>query len=244
VTPAVAAGLSLGEYAALVCAGALDLAQALRLVRLRGIFMQEAVSGRRTAMAAIVGLDAAAVERVCAEASARGVVEPANFNSPGQVVIAGDEEAVEDGIARARAAGARRAVRLAVSAPFHTSLMRPAARRLAEVLAGVPLRDARIPVVSNVTAAPVRRADDIRRLLAEQVASPVRWEMSVRAMAAGGVTTFVEVGPGTTLAGMVRKTVPDARVLHVDGPATLQQTLRALPEAQGGGPGAAGGAHG
>ncbi len=240
VSPQMAAGLSLGEYTALVCAGALDPADALRVVRQRGVIMQEAAAGRRTAMAAILGLDAAVVERVCAEAAARGVVEPSNFNGPGQVVIAGDEEAVEDGIARALAAGARRAVRLAVSAPFHTSLMRPAARRLAEVLAGVPLQDARIPVVSNVTASPVQRADDIRRLLVEQVASPVRWEMSVHAMARSGVTTFVEVGPGSTLSGTVRKTVPGARVLRVEDPQTLDQTLRALAQA----PAGPGGAHG
>ncbi len=237
IRPQAAAGLSLGEYAALVSAGVLDPEDALRVVRLRGIFMQEAAAGRQTAMAAILGLDPAAVERVCAEASVRGVVEPANFNSPGQVVIAGDDQAVGEGIARARAAGARRAVRLAVSAPFHTSLMRPAAHRLAEVLAGIPLRDPRILVVSNVTAAPVRRAEEIRRLLVEQVASPVRWEMSVRTLAHAGVTTFVEVGPGTSLSGMVRKTVPHARTLHVEDPASLEEALAALarePAAEGG----------
>lgn len=226
--PDLAAGLSLGEYTALVCAGAMRFEDALKVVRARGRFMQDAAANRRTAMAAVLGLDAEAVRRVCAEASAAGVVEPSNFNSPGQVVIAGEEAAVADGIARAKAAGARRAVLLPVSAPFHTSLMAPAADRLAEVLATVPVTAPAVPVISNVTAQPVGRPDDIVRLLVAQVASPVRWDDSVRTMAASGAETFVEIGPGTALSGMIRKTVEHVRTLHVEDPKSLEDTLRVL----------------
>lgn len=227
-TPAMAAGLSLGEYSALVCARALGFEDGLRIVRQRGRFMQEAARGRQTAMAAILGLDAAAVRRICTQASVRGMVEAANFNSPGQVVIGGDEAAVQEGIALAKAAGARRAVLLPVSAPFHTSLMRPAADQLAAVLERVSLRKAEIPVVSNVTAQPVQAPAEIRRVLAAQVASPVRWDESVATMAEAGVATFVEVGPGTTLSGLIRKTVRDTTVVHVEDRASLDEALRIL----------------
>lgn len=240
VAPNVASGLSLGEYTALVCAGSIRYEDALVVVRRRGTFMQEAAAGRRTAMAAILGLDAPAVRRVCDAAASRGVVEPSNFNSPGQIVIAGDEDAVHEAIRLAREAGAKRAVQLPVSAPFHTSLMRPAAQRLGEVLAHVMIAPATIPVVSNVTAQPVRDAGDIRRLLVEQVASPVRWDESVRAMADAGVTTFVEIGPGTSLSGLIRKTLPSARVAHVEDPSSLQEALTTLePARQGAGDGKA-----
>lgn len=228
--PAMAAGLSLGEYTALVCAGALGLGDALRVVRRRGQFMQEAAQGRRTAMAAIVGLDAHAVGRVCAGAARHGVVEPANFNSPGQVAIAGDEAAVFEAIVRAKAAGARRAVLLPVSAPFHTSLMRPAAERLAPILEALALTEAAIPVVSNVSAQPVRAPEEIRRLLLAQVASPVRWDESVTAMAARGVTTFVEIGPGTSLSGLIRRTASGVRTAHVEDRASLVDAMRVLEE--------------
>ncbi len=226
--PAMCAGLSLGEYAALVCAGALEFADAVRVVRSRGQVMAASTAGTRTAMAALMGLDAAAVERVCAQASVRGVVEPANFNSPGQVVIAGETDAVEAAIELAKTAGAKRAVRLAVSAPFHTSLMRPVAERFAVVLERAGLRDARIPIVSNVTARPVSRAEEIRKLLIAQVSSPVRWEQSVRTMAEFGITTFVELGPGTTLSGLIAKTASGVQVLHVEDQESLDRTLKAL----------------
>jgi len=225
----LAAGLSLGEYSALVAAGALALEDALPLVRQRGRFMQEAARDRRTAMAAILGLEAEAVARVCEQAAAKGVVEPSNFNSPGQVVIAGDEAAVQEGMALARAAGARRAVLLPVSAPFHTSLMAPAAARLAPLIERLPLREPDVPVISNVTARPVRSPGDIKQLLVLQVARPVLWEPSLRAM--GHVGTFVELGPGSTLSGLIRKTVPQARVLRVEDRATADETLAHL-EAQ------------
>lgn len=226
--PAMVAGLSVGEYTALVCARALKFDDALRVVRKRGRFMQEAARDRQTAMAAIVGLDAKTVSHVCAAAEAYGVVEPTNYNCPGQVVIAGDEAAVREGIALAKGAGAKRAVLLPVSAPFHTSLMRPAADRLAAVLENVPLADAQVPVVSNVTAQPVQASEDIRRLLVAQVATAVRWEESVRAMAGAGVTMFVEIGPGSSLSGLIRRTVDGARILRVEDRASLQETVQQL----------------
>lgn len=226
--PALAAGLSLGEYTALVCAGAMQFEDALRVVRARGKFMQEAAGDRKTAMAALLGLDAETVRRVCAEASAAGVVEPSNFNSPGQVVIAGEEAAVTEGIARAKAAGAKRAVLLPVSAPFHTSLMAPAAERLAEVLATVPVAAPAVPVISNVTAQAVGGPDEIVRLLVAQVASPVRWDDSVRTMAGSGADVFVEIGPGTALSGMIRKTVEGVRTLHVEDPKSLDDAVGML----------------
>lgn len=226
--PAMAAGLSLGEYTALVCADALAFEDALPVVRRRGQLMQEAAAGRRTAMAAILGLDAQTVKRVCQEAAAHGVVEPSSFNSPGQVVIAGEEAAVLAGITLAKAAGARRAVLLPVSAPFHTTLMRPAADRLAPLVQQVPLRPARIPVISNVTAQPVQEPEEIRGLLIAQVASPVRWEESVQTMLAAGVKTLVEVGPGTSLSGLIRKTVPQVTVAHVEDRASLDEAMRIL----------------
>ncbi|HET6948101.1 MAG TPA: ACP S-malonyltransferase [bacterium] len=224
----VTAGLSLGEYTALVAAAAIRLEDALPLVRQRGRLMQEASSGRRTAMAAILGLGPGAVADICARAGAKGVLEPANYNSPGQIVIAGDHAAVQEGIALAKAAGAKRAVLLPVSAPFHTSLMSPAAERLAPLLAQLSIREPEVPVVSNVTAQPTRSPEEIKRLLIAQVLSPVRWEESVRAMSDMGVRTFVEIGPGSTLSGLIRKTVPHARVLRVEDPATLGETLDQL----------------
>ncbi len=225
--PSMAAGLSLGEYSALVCAGALQLEDAVRLVRLRGIFMEEATRDRDTMMAAVVGLTPGQARALCAAHGHRGVVEPANFNSPGQVVIGGDAPAVKEAAAAARAMGARRAVPLAVGAPFHTSLMRPAAERLAVELERTPMRDAGIPVVANVSALPIQRADEIRRALLAQVASPVLWEQSVRAIYDSGIRRFVEIGPGTTLSGMIRKTV-EADTCHIADAESREETLRWL----------------
>lgn len=224
------AGLSLGEYSALVAAAAMRLEDALPLVRSRGRFMQDAASGRATAMAAILGIDAADITAVCRRASAKGVVQPANFNSPGQTVIAGEEAAVEEAIVLAKAAGAKRAVRLPVSAPFHTSLMAPAAERLAPLVEQVALRPPQVPIVSNVSAQATQSPDEIRRLLVAQVSSAVQWDASVRAMAGMGVSTFVEVGPGSTLSGLIRKIAPGARTLRVEDPETLTETLAALGE--------------
>ena len=227
LAPTCAAGMSLGEYTALVCAGAMALEDAVRLVRLRGTYMQEACAGCDTMMAAVIGLDADQIRRLCAEYQHLGVVEPSNFNSPGQTVIGGETAAVRAALGAATARGARRTIPLAVSAPFHTSLMRQAADRLAGDLERLPIRTARIPVFANVSAAPVREPDEIRRTLLAQVASPVLWEQSVRAMHAAGVRLFVEVGPGTSLSGMIRRTVP-AETRQVDDVASRDAAVRAL----------------
>ncbi|MBI3998122.1 MAG: ACP S-malonyltransferase [Armatimonadetes bacterium] len=229
VRPDLAAGLSLGEYTALVAAGAMSLHDAVRVVRQRGRLMQEAAEGLETAMAAILGLPSGRVAEVCE--SVEGFVEVANFNAPGQVVIAGEIAAVEAACDRLRATGARRAMRLAVSAPFHTSLMRSAADRLTPVLESVPLHPALFPVVANVTAQPVQHPAEIRRVLLDQVASPVRWEQSVHTLRALGASAFLEAGPGTTLAGLIRRTLPDVPVLSVENQASLEGALAALATA-------------
>ncbi len=226
VRPELAAGLSLGEYTALVAAGALAFTDAVALVRQRGKFMRDAVEGRQTAMVAVLGLSAERVDEICQQTP--GVVEAANFNAPGQVVIGGEVGAVEDAWARLQAAGARRVTRLAVSAPFHTSLMKPAAARLAVAIGRVAVAPARIPVVANVTARPVREPQEIRSALLDQVASPVRWEQSVQALRALGASVFVEVGPGTALAGLIRRTVPGAEAVSVQDQDTLDAALRTL----------------
>ncbi len=225
--PECAAGLSLGEYSALVCAAALSVEDAVRLVRRRGMYMQESSAGRDTMMAAIMGLTPEQTRALCADHAHLGVVEPSNFNSPGQVMIGGDTQAVKAVLAAARAAGARRAIPLAVSAPFHTSLMRPAAEKLAADLERIPIRTARIPVFANVSASPVRHPGEIRRALVEQVASPVLWEQSVRAMHDWGVRLFVEVGTGTTLSGMIQRTV-SATTSNVQDEASREAALSVL----------------
>ena len=228
VRPDWVAGHSLGEYSALVAAGALGLADALRTVRRRGEYMQEAVPVGVGAMAAILGLDLPAIEAACREAAEGEVVAPANVNSPGQVVIAGHGAAVDRASARCKAAGARRAVRLPVSAPFHCALMGPARERLAPVLEALPIRDPAVPLVRNVDARVVRDAASCRDGLARQVCGAVLWQESVELLAREGVTTFVEVGPGTVLGGLVRRISRGARVLSVDSPQSLEAAVAAL----------------
>jgi [acyl-carrier-protein] S-malonyltransferase len=223
--PAFVAGHSLGEYSAHVAAGTMTLAGAVGVVRRRGRYMQEAVPVGTGAMAAILGLDAEAVGRACEEAAEGEVVSPANLNGPGQVVIAGTAAAVERASQRARAAGARRTVRLPVSAPFHCALMRPAERRLEPVLRELPVRDPQLPVVANVDAQPKLTAADGIEALVRQVSSPVRWEDVVRRLLAEGVRTFVEVGPGSVLSGLVRKIHRDAHVLRFASPADLESIV-------------------
>jgi [acyl-carrier-protein] S-malonyltransferase len=204
--PSHAAGHSLGEYSAHVAAGTLSFADALRTVRRRGRYMQEAVPVGEGAMAAILGLDADTVAEACAEAAADGgVVTPANLNAPGQVVIAGDAAAVRRAGAVAKARGARRVVPLAVSAPFHCPLMKPAEDRLAPDLRGLEAHDPRFPVVANVDAEPKRDAAAAIEALIRQVSAPVRFEAVVRRLVADGARTFVELGPGTVLAGLIRR---------------------------------------
>jgi len=206
---ATVAGHSLGEYSALCAAGALDLAQTAKLLRLRGEAMQAAVPVGEGAMAALLGLDLEAAQAAAAEGAGGEVCAAANDNAPGQVVISGAKAAVERAIEAAKARGAKRGILLPVSAPFHCALMRPAADAMAEALAGATIRAPFVPLVANVTAAPVADPDAIRRLLVEQVTGMVRWRESVAAMAAGGVSQFVEFG-GKVLGPMVKRIEPDA----------------------------------
>jgi [acyl-carrier-protein] S-malonyltransferase len=228
--PAAAAGHSLGEYAAHVAAGTLDWLAALRTVRLRGRFMQEAVPAGQGAMAAVLGLPAEAVEEVCRAAAHDGeIVSAANFNAPGQIVIAGHAGAVDRALQAApREAGAKRAVRLAVSAPFHCALMQPAADRLRTVLAELRFAAPSFPVYVNVDARPVRSGEAAREALERQVVAPVRWQACAEALADDGIDTFVEVGPGHVLAGLLRRTRDDLRVLSAGEPAELEAAAAEL----------------
>jgi [acyl-carrier-protein] S-malonyltransferase len=230
IRPSWVAGHSLGEYSALVAAGTLTLAEAVVAVRRRGQYMQEAVPVGEGAMAAILGLELAAIEEACRTAAGSETVAPANINCPGQVVIAGHAGAVDRATEACKAAGAKRAVRLPVSAPFHCALMMPAQERMAHDLAALAFRDPAFPLVNNVEARPVRTAGECREGLVRQVSSPVRWQGCVERLVAEGVTTFVEVGPGTVLTGLVRKIAKGARVLNVEDPASLEKTLAAMGE--------------
>jgi [acyl-carrier-protein] S-malonyltransferase len=223
--PAFAAGHSLGEYSAHVAAGTLSFADALRTVRRRGRYMQEAVPVGVGAMAAILGLDADGVARACAEAAEGEVVTPANLNAPGQIVIAGHAAAVARAGERAKALGAKRAIPLAVSAPFHCPLMKPAEDRLAPELRALAAKDPSVPVVANVDAEPKRTAADAIDALIRQVSSPVRWEDVVRRLIADGATTFVELGPGSVLAGLIKKIDRSVKVASVEDEAGLEAAL-------------------
>ncbi|HSS38585.1 MAG TPA: ACP S-malonyltransferase [Polyangia bacterium] len=216
--PAVVAGHSLGEYSALVAAGALRFSDAVRLVHLRGKFMQEAVAPGAGAMAAILGLSADEVAGVCLEVAEGDVVSPANLNGGGQVVIAGQKAAVDRACAALKAKGAKRAIPLAVSAPFHCALMQPAAERLGAELSRVEFATPVVPVVTNVEAAPNQDAGRIAELLARQVTAPVRWEESVQRLAGMGVRRGLEVGAGNVLAGLVKRIAPEIEVLAACDP--------------------------
>jgi len=228
VTPGLAAGHSLGEYSALVLAGALRFADAVRLVRRRGEFMQEAVPVGTGAMAALLGVELAAVEQLCAEAAQGEVVGVANINSPGQIVIAGHRAAVERAVAAAAARGGRKSVMLPVSAPFHCALMKPAADRLVAELERVAVSDPRIPVIRNVDGGVTRTADEVKPFLIQQVASPVRWTACVERLAGEGATSFVEVGPGRVLTGLLKRTLEGARGHAVEDPASLDRAVAAV----------------
>jgi [acyl-carrier-protein] S-malonyltransferase len=221
VTPAFVAGHSLGEYSANVAAGTFAFADALRLVRRRGQYMQDAVPAGEGAMAAILGLDADKVAAACAEAANGDVVSPANMNGAGQVVIAGSRAAVARAGERAKALGAKRVIALAVSAPFHCALMKPAEERLAPELRALRVEAPRVPIVANVDAEPKRDAAAAIEALVQQVSSPVRWEAVVRRLASEGVTTYVEVGPGTVLSGLIRKIHREATVVNFGSPDDL-----------------------
>ncbi|HUH11876.1 MAG TPA: ACP S-malonyltransferase [Longimicrobiales bacterium] len=227
-----AAGHSLGEFSAYVAAGTLDFADAVRAVRRRGELMLSSGEDRPGTMAALVGLDDEGVEAVCREASdGGGVCVAANFNAPGQVVISGDVPTVQRAMDLAKDAGAKRAIRLNVSGAFHSPLMAVAEAGLHAVLDSVELRDPRVPVVSNVTAAPVTRAADARRLLVEQLTSPVRWAASMRAIREAGVERFIELGPGSVLTGLLRRI---DRAASCDTVGTAEEVRSRLDEARRG----------
>lgn len=222
------AGHSLGEYTALVAAGSLKFNDALRAVRKRGLYMQEAVPPGEGAMAALIGIDIESVRSICAEASSCGVCAPANINSPNQIVIAGHRPAVETAVELAKAKGAKRAVMLPVSAPFHCELMKPAAEKLAAVFEETGFSDLSVPLVTNVDAKLITCGAGARDALLRQVAAPVRWSESIRLLVDEGVTRFVEVGPGKVLSGLMRQNDRQCKVLNVEDTQTLNSTADAL----------------
>jgi [acyl-carrier-protein] S-malonyltransferase len=230
VQPAVMTGHSLGEFTALVAAGAIDFGHCVDLVRFRGRAMQEAVPKGAGAMAALLGLDDAEVEAACAEAAQGSVVEAVNFNSPGQVVIAGEKAAVLRAIDAAKARGAKRAIELPVSVPSHSSLMKSAGARLGERLASTEIRSPRIRYLSAVDSVEHSDPDDIRGLLVRQLSSPVRWTQTITTLSSGGATCIVECGPGGVLAGLVKRIEKgrDTRSLSLDDPESFQSALAAV----------------
>jgi [acyl-carrier-protein] S-malonyltransferase len=223
-TPSVMSGHSLGEYSALVAAEAIRFADAVRLVHLRGTLMQQAVPAGTGAMAAILGLDDDAVERSCAEVTI-GVVSAANFNAPGQVVIAGESAAVDAAIERCNAAGAKRAMRLAVSVPSHCRLMEPAADKFADALRNVVIVAPTVPVLHNVDTEPAGAADAIRTRLSAQLSKPVRWTACMRRMIERGVDNVAECGPGNVLAGLIKRIDKSIRVVSLGDPARFTEAL-------------------
>ena len=227
VQPAAAAGLSLGEYAALACSGVLSAGQAVKLVAERGRLMDEAARDTGGTMAAVLNLGAEPIERACREASDEGgQAYPCNFNCPGQIVIGGERAAVERAGKLCMESGARRVLPLNVAGAFHTPYMQPAANGFQPFLLETAFSAARLPVYSNMTAQP--HSGDFAKALYRQITSPVRWEDTLRHMAAAGITTFVEVGPGKTLTGFVKKTLPEAAIYNVEDAASLVATLAGL----------------
>jgi len=223
--PQLMAGHSLGEYSALVCAGVINFADAVKLVELRGKLMQEAVPEGTGAMQAIIGLDDAAIRKACEESAQGQVVSPVNFNSPGQVVIAGNKEAVERAGAACKAAGAKRALPLPVSVPSHCALMKPAADKLAVALESITFNAPAVPVINNVDVKAETDAAAIRHALVRQLYSPVRWTESVEAMAAQGVTQLLEMGPGKVLTGLTKRIVDSLTAAAVNDTASLSAAL-------------------
>jgi len=228
IKPDVAAGLSIGEYAAHVAAGTFSFKDAVRVVRKRGKYMQEAVPPGVGTMAAIIGLDDKTVEECCSEASSEGIVEPANYNCPGQIVISGEIKAVELAMKLCKEKGAKRTVVLNVSAPFHCSMLKSAGEKLALELEKTEFKDMSIPVVSNLDARYVTDKSLVKDILIKQVFSPVRWEESVREMINNGVDTFIEIGPGKVLSGFVKKISKDVAVFNVENIDSLNETLKGV----------------
>lgn len=225
VSPLAVAGHSLGEYSAVFAAGGVSFRDAVSLVHKRGRYMAEAVPAGTGLVAALLGLSAEIVKAVCQEASAVGVVAAANFNSPGQVVIAGEKAAVERAIELAKSKGCKKAIPLPVSVPVHTPLMQGAADRLAAEFGSVAWRDLTVPLINNAEAVALQRSEDIRASLVRQLPSSVRWEESVQTMAKMGVTTFLEIGPGTVLTGLVKRILPGAVTANVHDPKSLEAAL-------------------
>ena len=227
-SPSFVAGHSLGEYSALVAAGALDFADALRTVRKRGTYMQEAVPVGVGAMAAVLGLDVESIEAGCAEAAEGQVCSPANINSPSQVVIAGNSEAIDRACEILKAKGAKRAIRLNVSAPFHCELMKPAEERLAVDLEALTYRDLRFPIVHNIDAQENSDAAKVSEALRRQVSSPVKWLQSIQTLREQGVEKFIEIGPGKVLTGLLRQIDREATGMNVEDSESLRSTLEKL----------------
>jgi [acyl-carrier-protein] S-malonyltransferase len=228
IKPDVAAGLSLGEYSAHVAAGTMSFKDAVKLVRLRGKYMQEAVPIGLATMAAIIGLENQVVIDCCKAASDTGIVEPANFNCPGQIVVSGEVRAVEKVVELCKRKGAKRSMVLPVSAPFHCSMLKPAGEKLAEELKNIQLNDMSIPVVTNVTGDYVKEKDCVKELLIKQVSNTVLWENCIRKMLADGVDTFIEIGPGKVLSGFVKKISREVKIFNVDDSDSLNKTLEGL----------------
>ncbi len=226
-----AAGLSLGEYSAYVCSGAFDFDETVSVVRKRGRFMTEAVPEGVGAMYAILGLDRKTVEDTCEEYKQYGFVSPANYNAPGQIVIAGEAEVAEKTAAALKEKGAKMTVKLNVSGPFHTALLKPASDRLAVELEKMNISDMKMPVITNVTGTVVENKADIIPILIKQVMSPVKWEDTINYLASQGVDTFIEVGPGKTLSGFVKRTVKGVKIYNVEDMKSLEKTLKGLEEA-------------
>lgn len=222
INPQFTAGHSLGEYSALVASGALTFAEAVQTVRLRGKFMQEAVPAGEGAMAAILGMEREEVERLCDEAAAGEVLSPANFNCPGQIVIAGHSKAVQRAIERVKQDG-KRAVLLPVSAPFHSPLMKPAGERLEKALEEITVKDLNVPVVTNVEAEINTSKDRVKPLLVAQVSSPVRWEESMRKMIKEGIEKVLEIGPGKVLSGLMKRIDPEVEIGNLEDIQTLRK---------------------
>jgi [acyl-carrier-protein] S-malonyltransferase len=223
-----AAGHSLGEYTAITAAGGVELKDAIALVQKRGRYMQEAMPEGAGLMAAVLGMDRTALEKTCLEAAKNGIVAPANYNSPGQIVIAGEKKAVEKAMELAKAAGAKKVVPLMVSVPSHCSLMKQAGERLALELDKIIISELRIPIVNNADAKFVRTAAELKPSLVRQISSPLYWEDSINRLTAEGFDTFIEIGPGKVLSGLVKRIAKDAKVLSVEDQKSMQDTLGAL----------------
>lgn len=224
VKPSVVAGHSLGEYSALTAAGAISLGDAVRLTEKRGYFMQEAVPEGHGLMAAILGLDREKVESLCKKAG-KGCVSPANYNCPGQIVIAGEKAAVEEAIYLCKEAGAKRAVALSVSVPSHCNLMEEASQKLEELLGAIEFKKPLVPVVNNADAAFLADTEDLKSSLVRQLSSPLLWEDTIKNMEASGVDTFIEVGPGKVLSGLIKRILSDAKVMNVEDLKSLDSAL-------------------